>query len=79
LRASDVVVDFRHIRRIGSGLGALAEYEFDFSRFNETSVLKQGPISTKIDQRMDESATSMHCLSDWVCSPITIAVSVVGI
>jgi hypothetical protein len=27
LRASDAVVDFRRIRRIGSGLGALAEYE----------------------------------------------------
>jgi hypothetical protein len=47
LRASGVVVDFRPIIRIGSGLGALAEYEFDLSRFSETSVLKQGPISTQ--------------------------------
>jgi hypothetical protein len=29
------------------GLGAQAEYEFDLSRFNEASVLKEGPISTK--------------------------------
>jgi hypothetical protein len=54
LRASGVVVDFRRIRRIGLGLGALAEYEFDLSRFNETSVLKQGPISTKFYQGVDD-------------------------
>jgi hypothetical protein len=54
LRASGVVVDFKRIRRIGSGFGALAEYEFDLSKFNETSVLKQGPISTKIYERVDD-------------------------
>jgi hypothetical protein len=54
LRASGVVVDFRRIRRIGSGPGALAEYQFDLSRFNETSVLKQGPISTTIYQQVDD-------------------------
>jgi hypothetical protein len=54
LRASGIVVDFRRVRRIGSGLGALAEYEFDLSKVNETSVLKQGSISTKIYQRVGD-------------------------
>jgi hypothetical protein len=54
LQASGIVVDFRRIRRIGSGLGTMAEYEFDFSRFNETSVLKQGSISTTIYQQVDD-------------------------
>jgi hypothetical protein len=54
LLASGVVVDFRRIRRITSDLGTLAEYEFDLSRFNETSVLKQGPILTKIYQGVDD-------------------------
>jgi hypothetical protein len=53
LRASGVVV-FRRISRIGLGLGALAEYEFDLSRFKETSILKPGLISTKIYQRVDD-------------------------
>jgi hypothetical protein len=43
------------IRRIGSGLGRLAEFRFDRSRLNEDSVLKQGSISTKIDHRLDDS------------------------
>jgi hypothetical protein len=54
LRASGVVVDFRRSRRIGSGLGALAEYEFDLSRINRTLVLKQGSISMKIYQEVDD-------------------------
>jgi hypothetical protein len=54
LRASGVVVDFMPIRRIASGLGSLVEYEFHLSRFNETSVLKQGPISIKVCQRLDD-------------------------
>jgi hypothetical protein len=54
LRSSGVVVDFRGIRRISSDLGALAEYQFDLSRFKEASVLKQGPISTKTYQRVDD-------------------------
>jgi hypothetical protein len=43
LRASGAVIDFRRIRRIGSGLGPLADSQFDLSRFNEASGLKQGP------------------------------------
>jgi tRNA A-37 threonylcarbamoyl transferase component Bud32 len=54
LRASGAVVDFRRICRIDSGLLVLAKYEFDLSRFNETSILKQGSISTKIYQRVDD-------------------------
>jgi hypothetical protein len=54
LQASGVVVDFRRIRRIGSGFGALVEYEFDLSRINETSGLKRGPISTKVYQGVDD-------------------------
>jgi hypothetical protein len=46
--------NFRRIRRIGSGLGALAEDEFDPSRFNETSVLKQDPVSTRIYRGVDD-------------------------
>jgi hypothetical protein len=52
--ASGLAVDSRRIRRIGSGLGALAEYEPDPSRFNEASVVKQAPISTEIDQGVDD-------------------------
>jgi hypothetical protein len=47
LCASGTVVDFRRIRRIGSGLWALAEHEFDLSRFNETRILKQGRFQRK--------------------------------
>jgi hypothetical protein len=47
-----LVVDFRRIRRVSSGLGPLTE--FDLSTFNEESVLKQGPISTKIYKRLGD-------------------------
>jgi hypothetical protein len=54
LRASGIVVDFRRIRRIGSGLGLFSIYVFDLSRFNEESVLNEsGSISTKLDRRCD--------------------------
>jgi hypothetical protein len=54
LRASGVVVDFGRICRIGSGLGALADHVFDPSRFNETSILREGLILTKVDQGVDD-------------------------
>jgi hypothetical protein len=54
LWASGVIVDFPRIRRTGPGIGALAEYDFDLSRFHETSILKQGPISMKIYQEVDD-------------------------
>jgi hypothetical protein len=37
-----VVIDFRNIRRMGSGLRPLAEPQFDLSRFNEESESAMG-------------------------------------
>jgi hypothetical protein len=55
LRASGVVVDFRRLRKVGSGLLSLPNYQFDLSELDEGSIMNENDrISTRMYHRRND-------------------------